>query len=395
MNPQIGNVPEFASAVWKRRLTWTLLIIGGVLFALWVISATVDLTIWGAYNHYIDTLSDRLRINTYLANVLSILFVVPFFLGIRYYLFSLSERKKKQRIGLTMLLSMGALYNLALYSGTRNENFGPKGAVKFYALIPGGVVFSDRPGTEPKYGIPFRPVSKENIRWLLRIQNGRIQAVSDPANHDWFDAVTGDPLLWQYADSNGALRFFDGPGRSPATGAELKPVTPEIRDQWEKTMRAATATQTAATATQTNIDSSPKSSDFIKGVLAASKPQPEGSRIPTELDAENSTTSSTISASQPLATMEMDDIVFAVSSCRASGNALQCNLQFTNKDRDRDMRLGGQFGGTRIIDQSGRESVVEVLQLGAKECRGCAVVNRLVNDVPMSAGLSRLRKNPS
>ena len=52
------------------------------------------------------------------------------------------------------------------------------------------------------------------------------------------------------------------------------------------------------------------------------------------------------------------------------------------------MRLGGQFGGTRIVDQSGREHVVEVLQLGTRECRGCAVVNRLVSDVPLAAGLS-------
>jgi TonB family protein len=87
-------------------------------------------------------------------------------------------------------------------------------------------------------------------------------------------------------------------------------------------------------------------------------------------------------------TTEMDEIMFAVNSCQFTGNSVICSLQFTNKGRDRDMRLGGQFGRTRIIDQSGREYGVQVLQLGAKECRGCAVVNRLVNDVPIAAGLS-------
>lgn len=85
---------------------------------------------------------------------------------------------------------------------------------------------------------------------------------------------------------------------------------------------------------------------------------------------------------------EMDDIVFAVNSCRFTGREVVCSLLFTNKGRDRDMRLGGQFGGTRIVDQSGREYVVDVIQLGARQCKGCAVVNKLSNDVPLSAGLS-------
>ena len=258
MTPLIGRASESGHRVWKRRLLWTLAIIGGLLLSLWLTSTIVELSIYGAYNHYIDSLSDHLRISTYLANVLSLLFLVPFFLGVKYYLFSLRDRKRKQRIGLAMLLGMGVVYNLALYIGTKNEHFDAKGhAVKFYALVPGGVVFSDRAGTEPKYGVPFRPVSPDNIKWLLRIQQGRIQAVNDPVSHDWFDGVTGDPVLWYCADSGGNLYFFDGPGYAPATRAELKPVTPEIRQAWERghpTASAQTTPQTASSRTPIELD---------------------------------------------------------------------------------------------------------------------------------------------
>ena len=73
-------------------------------------SATVDLTIWGAYNRLIDSLCDRLAINHYLANAISLVFIVPFLIGVKYYLFSLQDRARKQKIGLILLLGMGISY---------------------------------------------------------------------------------------------------------------------------------------------------------------------------------------------------------------------------------------------------------------------------------------------
>jgi hypothetical protein len=236
------------NGAWKKRLVWTLVIVAALIFSLWAISATVDMTIWGAYNHFIDTLCERLAINHYLANALSLVFLVPFFVGVKYYLFSIRNRARKQRVGLALLLSMGLLYNLALYFGTKNQNFGPEGSVRYYALVPGGVVFSDRPGAESQYGVAFRPVTTENIKWLLRIERGRIEYVIDPGSRDWFDRVTGDPMLWYSTEGNGNFRFFDGPGHDPASRAELKPVTPDTRKEWEKKTIAAATVIPPATA---------------------------------------------------------------------------------------------------------------------------------------------------
>jgi hypothetical protein len=266
---QIEAPSQPPQGAWKKRLIWTLAIVAALIFSLWAISATVDMTIWGAYSHFIDTLCERLAINHYLANALSLVFLVPFFIGVKYYLFSLRNRAQKQRIGLALLLGMGLLYNLALYFGTKDQNFGPAGAVKYYALVPGGVVFSDRPGTESEYGVPFRPVTTENITWLLRIQHGRIEYVTDPGNRDWFDRVTGDPMLWYSIDGNGNLRFFDGPGHDPASRAELKPVTPDIRSEWEK------KTNTAAVIPPATAPSDPNQQTLQAAQPAESQATPQ------------------------------------------------------------------------------------------------------------------------
>jgi hypothetical protein len=205
-----------------------------LLVSLWITAAAVDLTIFAAYKRYVDNFSQITGLDPYLANVVFLLFLVPFFIGVRSYLFSL--KKTKRHTGLAILIALGVLYNAGLYFATRNQYF--VGAdTKYYALVPGGVVFSTRPGTEPRYGVAFQPVTPEKIRWLLRIQKGQIQAVPDPARHDWFDSVTRDPLLWYYTDSDGNFHFFDGPGYAPATGDELKPVNPDIRHLWERRSR--------------------------------------------------------------------------------------------------------------------------------------------------------------
>jgi len=344
--------------VWKKRLVWTLVIIGGIFFSLWAVSATVDLTIWGAYTHFIDTLSDRLAINRYLANALSFLFVAPFFVGVRYYLFSLRDRQRKQRIGLAILLSMGVIYNLALYYGTRNQNFGPNGPVKFYALVPGGVVFSDRAGIEPIYGVPFRRVSPENIKWLIRIQQGRIGLVSDPAHHDWFDLVTGDPLLWYSTDSAGNFRFFDGPGHDPATRADLKPVTPDTQKEWEKKIGA------AAESHAQGVTSAEPAGDVGATVETPSAALGKG-RVPTESGTEDAHPETPIR--ETYQRVFSDDFLFELQSCVLRGKNLTCYFTVTNDlDSDRTLGLKIYWGScSRIFDGEGNEYISKSGQLGS------------------------------
>ena len=244
MTPSTRNAPqpEVQEAALASRL-WTfakiVLVLGAIVVAsFFLVGAIVDVSIFEVHEHFIDNVKARLRLNSFLANALSLASLIPFGLGIKYYFFSF-RNKQRRNTGLAILIAMGIMYNLVLYFGTRNENFGPDGkASRYYALVPGGVVFSDRAGTESKYGVPYRAVTPENVRWLNRIEIGRIESVADPARHDWFDRVTRDPLLWYYSDSNGKFYFFDGPGYAPSTGDQLQPVTPEVRRQWESNTRA-------------------------------------------------------------------------------------------------------------------------------------------------------------
>jgi hypothetical protein len=216
---------------WSRILLKIVLIVVLLLVSIWITSEAVDQTIYASYKRYVDHFSQITRLDPHLANLVFVVFLVPAFFGVRSYLFSF--KKARRRAGLAVLVALAILYNGSLYLVTRNQYF--VGAdTKYYALVPGGVVFSARPGIDPQYGIRFQPVTPDKIKWLLRIKQGQLQAVPDPARHDWFDRVTRDPVLWYYADADGAFHFFDGPGYAPATGDELKPVTPAIRRQWEK-----------------------------------------------------------------------------------------------------------------------------------------------------------------
>ncbi len=246
MLPMIGEgaQPEQRQP-WTRILLKAALIAVILLLSLWITASAVDLTIYSAYKRYVDRFSEITRLDPYLANVVFLLFLVPVFFGARSFLFGL--RRAKRRAGLAVLITLGLLYNFSLYLVTRNQYFvGTE--TKYYALVPGGVAFSARPGIEPRYGIPFQPVTPDKIKWLLRIQQGQIQVVQDPARHDWFDGVTRDPVLWYYTDLDGNFHFFDGPGYAPATGDELKPVTPDIRRLWEKRTRGLAEARSAKTA---------------------------------------------------------------------------------------------------------------------------------------------------
>jgi hypothetical protein len=231
----IGNVeqPE-ARQSWTKALLKIALIAAALLVSLWVTAFAAGLTVFAAYKRCLDNFSQVTGLDPYLAIVVFLLLLVPFFIGARFYLFS--PKKINRRTGLAILLALGVLYNAGLYFAARDQSLIGMDR-QYYALVPGGVVFSARPGTEPRSGVLFRPMTADKIRWLLRIQKGQIQAVPNPALHDWFDSVTRDPLLWYYTDSEGIFRFFDGPGYAPATGDELKAVNPDVRQLWERKSR--------------------------------------------------------------------------------------------------------------------------------------------------------------
>jgi hypothetical protein len=134
-----------------------------------------------------------------------------------------------------VLGAMAVLFNLSLYAMTKDQAFEFKSgkALKWYAITQEGVVYFDRPGTDPKYGIKLKEVTPENVVVLRRIQNGEYVPI-DPKEKPLFNPITGDPQAWFYRHPDGTFEFYDKPGFHPKNGNELAPVTRAVYGEWQE-----------------------------------------------------------------------------------------------------------------------------------------------------------------
>lgn len=192
--------------------------------------------IWQIYQHFVEKASDLTGLNKYLVTAAAMLLFVPFFIGIQF-LFSFSKRRRY--VGGSILLALAILYNLSLYSFTKDLYFAfSQGeALKWYALTPEGVKFYDRPGIDPKYGIPLKPVTPEVVRKLELLKKGGFTPI-DPTRATFFNPITGEAQVWYYQYPDGTFEFYDKPGYHPITGTQLQPVTQRIYFEWKKTQKA-------------------------------------------------------------------------------------------------------------------------------------------------------------
>jgi len=192
------------------------------------------------YFHFVDSVASKTGLNMYLVYAIAALCLAPFMLAVGYSLSLFSRRRR--RLGATILLGMAFLYNLGLYFATKGTSFAFDSGrpTRYYAITPDGIKYSDRPGFEPTYGIAFKAVTPDDIRRLKRIEREPFRRV-DPASADWFDSITGDPLLWYCRSAEGVLEFYSRPGYHTRTREPLKPVTKEIYEEWSAQEKAKAA----------------------------------------------------------------------------------------------------------------------------------------------------------
>jgi hypothetical protein len=213
--------------------------VGAILFLLLLlfiptIVAMKYVAISQIYSYFVDSISNVTGLNKYLVKAGVALMLVPLFIGLKLFF---SIRKKRRYIGTAILVTLLVLYNLSLYHFTKDLYFAfSEGKVlKWYALTPEGVKFFDRPGVEPVYGMPLKPVTPDIIRNLKLLQKGEFKPV-DPTNINWFNPITGEPQVWYYQYPDGSFEFYDKPGHHPITGDPLKAATKQIYFDWrEKT----------------------------------------------------------------------------------------------------------------------------------------------------------------
>jgi len=125
------------------------------------------------YSYYVDSVSSLTGINKYLVKVAVILMIIPFLIGLKFFLFSPFNKKRKY-IGAAIVVTIVVLYNLGLYGLTKESYFDfSKGKVsKWYASTPEGIRFFYSPGYDPKYGIALKPVTPKIIANLEKMKRG-------------------------------------------------------------------------------------------------------------------------------------------------------------------------------------------------------------------------------
>jgi len=186
------------------------------------------------YSHFVNTVSNITGLNQYIIKAISALLFIPFLIGINNIL---SVNKKKRYTGTVILASLFIIYNLGLYSFTKDAyfSFSEGEVIKWYALTPEGVKFFDRPGVDPVYGIKLKPVTPEVIRNLKLLETGEFKPI-DPQSAVFFNPITGESQVWYYQYPDGSFDFFDKPGYHHQTGEPLNPVSREIYFQWRNSI---------------------------------------------------------------------------------------------------------------------------------------------------------------
>ena len=218
----------------KVALILGILAVGVVFFVIPTMWLMKTVFVWYAYWRYVDEVSNLTGLNRYLVTAVALLMFIPFWFGAAMT-FSLGSRRRRY-LGMAILLGLAALYNSGLFWATRGTSFAFSGGAvqKWYALTPAGVRLYDRPGVDPSYGIPLKPVTPDVVRKLELLRQGDFKS-ADPNGLTFFNPITGEAQAWYYRYPDGTIEFYDKPGYHPLTGTELQPVTRQIVLEWRKT----------------------------------------------------------------------------------------------------------------------------------------------------------------
>ena len=169
-------------------------------------------------------------VNQYFAKAIVMALMIPLLWSFKWT-FSISSQRRKT--GYTIVACYTFLFFISMFFLTREQkfDFSTGQAMKYYAATPEGIRYFDAPGFDPKYGIPLKAVDA-TVAKKEALQNRPPQKLDEP--RQFFDFVTREPLVWYYQGADGTFEFFDQPGFHPKYAQELKAITPEIVEKYEK-----------------------------------------------------------------------------------------------------------------------------------------------------------------
>jgi hypothetical protein len=211
---------------WKAILTILAVGVASLFLVSWLMNLFL---VHVVYRLIVWTTGDLTGINLYLlkaiawaAIALLLYFKKPWFRWLRGF--------NSRIIGLFVIL---LAYNLWMYGLTYNLlfRFSDGKPMKWAAITNEGIKYYASPGFGPD-GQRLVEVTPETLK-KLKSWDKPLSRV-DPDGVTWFNPNTGQPEIYYVETSSGDYEFFNRWGHHPQTGAELKPVSHDVKRAFEQ-----------------------------------------------------------------------------------------------------------------------------------------------------------------
>lgn len=200
------------------------LVVGGVVF--WLFN---ELVYYYVARSYAEELADAYDLNRGFARALlwASFAVVVVLAG-----FTFSFSRRKRWLGAAGLLVLVIGHSLLL--GRIDANFRKNGiAEKCYVVTRTSIKTLNRVGVDPETGLECRPLTPQIVEKLDEYRSGHRPTLITSSDPQFFDAVTGEPVVWFFRNSKGDIELFDLMGFHPRTGEELTPITKQVAEAWK------------------------------------------------------------------------------------------------------------------------------------------------------------------
>jgi hypothetical protein len=187
------------------------------------------LVVYGLYRFFWGNANDLTGLNPYLLKAIawSVALLVVYLT---------CARKAKFLKRWRVLGFLPVAFNLGFYLFTKDLyfRFSDGAPLQWASITDHGVVYYAKPGFGAD-GKPLVRVTADNFKRFKNLSGGL--STVNPEQVEWFSPNTGDASIYYFKSENGDFEFYDRWAHHPGNGQELKPVTPEIRaeyDAWKK-----------------------------------------------------------------------------------------------------------------------------------------------------------------
>jgi hypothetical protein len=215
-------------AQWVARY-WIWLLISALIFIILPFLTPGAIYYW-SYRGFNNLFHDNLGFGANISVVLSLVSAFFYAIAVPYTLRWLTTGKKSVQAFIALLIVFGSTPLLHVFL---DANFDQTTGVgqKFYVWHPGGeLVLSDKGGIDPDTGVEKKIITAQIASIIIRQKKGirPNRILSDPRKLQFFDGLTGRPLVWFSVSPDNNYRFYDAEGFDFDFNAQLIPVAAEV-----------------------------------------------------------------------------------------------------------------------------------------------------------------------